>query len=190
MCSSRIRSKQRSPSSRRPARLQAFSTPTYTAASGLWPSLTIASNTSSALRPSPCNAKPDTMALYVHAFLSSIASNTAAAFSMQPHLAYMSTRDVLMNVFSLAVFLSRAQWMLRPTSWAPRCAHAESALTMELSSGLHPARTMAPNDSTHSAQRPALVYAASSALQEAVVCSSSSICSNARRARSASPHLP
>ena len=56
------------------------------------------------------------MALYAHAFLPPIASNTAAAFSMQPHLAYMSTRDVSMMVLSLAAFLSSAQWMLRPTS--------------------------------------------------------------------------
>jgi len=51
-----------------------------------------------------------------------------------------------MMVFSLAVFLSSAQWTLHPTSKEPKCAHAESTLTMELSSGLHPSSTMAPNN--------------------------------------------
>ena len=109
---------------------------------------------------------------------------------MLPHLAYMSTRDVCMMVFSLAVFLSSAQWTLRPTSKEPRCAHAESTLTMELSSGLHPSSTMAPNNSRHSRHSPAFVYAARSALQEAVVRSSASTRSNARRAIAGSPHLP
>uniref|UniRef100_A0A0E0DAW7 Uncharacterized protein n=1 Tax=Oryza meridionalis TaxID=40149 RepID=A0A0E0DAW7_9ORYZ len=67
----------------------------------------------------------------VHVFLSSIASNTTATFSMP---------------------------------WGPRYAHAKSTLTMELSSGLHPLHTMALNDSTHSAQRPTLVYSTRSAL--------------------------
>jgi hypothetical protein len=61
---------------------------------------------------------------------------------------------------------------------------------MEISSGLHPSRTIAPNDSRHLLHSPALVYAESSALQEAVVFTSAFIWSNAIRARAGSPHLP